>query len=295
MSMNLPTPLMMSEEATLIDVVNFLQDKKIGCLLLHRDEKLTGVITERDFLLKIIGVVEDWRDKPVKDYMTPNPFSLKDDAQVIDAIEIMTREQFRHIPVMNSEGNACAIISVKDLVGYMINFFGDTITKVGVLTEWSYKNSVNYTENYSSLIDGKEKKVSSSIFFVHLKRVIRKQAVCLDVNSTVQEALSLMQEKRVGSILLMEYETKIKGIITERDILVKFLGKYHFNEERPVSEFMTGDPHLLLHRHNLAHAVNNMFRFKYRNTIVVNEDRYPLALVGLLEVFRYISLHLFRE
>lgn len=293
--MNLPKPFMLSEEVPLLEVIEFLQEKKIGCLLLHRDNILSGVITERDFLLKIVGVVDDWRERPVKDFMTPNPSSLTDDAMVIDAIEMVAKEQFRHIPVMDKEGHACAIISVKDLLSFMVNFFGDTITDLGVMTEWSYNNTINYGENYSSVIDGKEELISSSIFFVHLKRIIRHQAICMDMNLTVQDAIKRMQEKKVGSILLMEYETKVKGIITERDVLTKFLGKMNYKDEMPVTDFMTENPHLLLHRHTLAHAVNNMFKFRYRNTIVVNEDRYPLALIGLLEVFRYISLHLFKD
>ena len=103
-----------------------------------------------------------------------------------------------------------------------------------------------------------------------------------------------MQKNKVGSLLIMEYETKILGIVTERDLLLKYFGKISFGENRSVKEFMTANPHLLLHRHYLAHAINNMFKFKYRNIIVVNEDKFPIALVSLLEVFRYISLHLFK-
>jgi CBS domain-containing protein len=291
--MNFPKPEILSEEITLLEALAYLQEHRIGCLLLGQGSKLTGVLTERDFVLRIIGLVEDWKSLPAKDFMTKGPSTLSSDDMVIKAIEVMTTEEFRHLPIVDSSGAVTAILSVKDLLGLMVNSFKDDIESAGIMTEWNYDNTINYDEKFSSLLDGKGQ-ISSSIFFAQLKRVIYKKAVCIDHKHSVQDALLLMQKKRVGSLLVMEFETRIKGIITERDILFKFLGKIDFTDIRPVTDFMTPDPHVLLHRHTLAHAVNNMFRFKYRNTIVVNEDRYPLSLVGLLEVFRFISLHLFK-
>ena len=293
-SLNFPKPLMLSDDVTLLDVVDFLQENKIGSCLLHNNDKLSGIITERDFSLRIIGVVEDWKTQPASLFMTKNPTSVNETAQVIDVIELMTREEYRHLPVTNDAGSVVAIVSVKDLLSIMVDIFRDDIESVGTLVDWDYINTVNYSENFSSLSEI-EGQISSSIFFAELRRVIYKPAITIDHNATVQDTLKLMQERKTGSVLVMEYETKIVGVVTERDMLLKFLGKHLFSDDLNVKEIMTPNPHLLLHRHNLAHAVNNMFKFKYRSTIVVNEDKYPLSIVGLLEVFKFISLHLFKQ
>jgi CBS domain-containing protein len=93
----------------------------------------------------------------------------------------------------------------------------------------------------------------------------------------------------------MEYETSIRGIITERDLLFKVYDQPGVSAESPVREFMTASPHLLLSKHYLAHAINNMFHFGYRNTIVVNEDRYPESIVTLLEIFKFMAFHFYAD
>ena len=289
----LPKPLMLDENVSLLEALTFIQEKKIGCLLLHKDNKLTGVITERDYLLRVVGQVDNWREVPCHELMTKAPSTLLMSDKIIDVIKIMTSKEFRHLPILNEQGDVERIVSVKDLLALLVNFFKEEVESVGVMTEWTYSNTGSYSENFS-LLSGSENSISGSIFFAELRRSIFKKATCISHIASMQDALALMQEKKVGSLLVMEYETKILGIVTERDFLFKFFGKVQYEDIRSVTEFMTPNPHLLLHRHYLAHAINNMMRFKYRNTIVVNEDKYPIALVGLLEVFRYISLHLFK-
>lgn len=292
-SLNLVKPYTLPETTTLLEVVEFLQEKRIGCLLLENNKKLTGVITERDFLMKIIGKVEDWREKPIKDYMTKDPIALSPSDQILEVIQTMITGDFRHLPIIDEHKEVVGILSVKDLLALLVSFFKEEIESLGTMVEWTYNDTGSYSEDFS-LLSGDDSQISSSIFFAELKRAIVKPANTIDKNKTVQEAMSIMRERRAGSLLVMEYETKILGIITERDLLFKFFGKSSYEDKKLVTEFMTPNPHLLLHRHYLAHAINNMFMFKYRNTIVVNEDKFPVALVGLLEVFRFIALHLFK-
>lgn len=292
-TLSLPKPFMLEDSVSLLEALTFIQEKKVGCLLLHQNNKLTGVITERDFLLRVVGKVDNWREAPCHEHMTKNPYTLLMSDKIIDVIKIMTSGEFRHLPILNSEGSVERIVSVKDLLAHLVNFFKKEVDSVGVMTEWTYADTGSYAENFSLLSDD-ETNISGSIFFAELRRAIYKKATCISHLATVQDTIMLMQEKKVGSVLVMEYETKILGIITERDLLMKFFGKIDLNDIKPVTDFMTPRPHLLLHRHFLAHAINNMLRFKYRSTIVVNEDKYPVALVGLLEIFRYLSLHLFK-
>jgi CBS domain-containing protein len=292
-TLDLPKPLMLDDSVSLLEALTFIQEKKIGCLLLHKDNKLSGVITERDYLLRVVGKIDNWREVPCHDVMVKNPYTLLMSDKIIDVIKVMTSKDFRHLPILNDQGEVERIVSVKDLLALLVNFFKEEVESVGVMTEWTYANTGSYSENFS-LLSGDDSNISGSIFFAELKRAIYNKATCISHTATIQDALQMMQNKRVGSLLVMEYETKIVGIITERDFLFKFFGKISYDDIRPVTDFMTPKPHLLLHRHYLAHAINNMLKFKYRNTIVVNEDKFPMSLVGLLEIFRYLSLHLFK-
>lgn len=72
--------------------------------------------------------------------------------------------------------------------------------------------------------------------------------------------------------------------------MFKIFGKIRLDEGPvPVKDFMTRNPHTLLSKHFIAYAINNMFTFHYRNIVVVDEDRVPVAVVGLLDIFKYLA------
>ena len=126
-----------------------------------------------------------------------------------------------------------------------------------------------------------------------LQKSIQQDAVRIDMNKSLEDTLKKMQENKVGAILVTEYETTLRGIITERDFLLKIYGKVDLKNK--VKDYMTPNPHTLLNRHIFAHAINNMFHCNYRNIIMVNEDRYPLAIVSLFDLFKYISRQMYPE
>jgi CBS domain-containing protein len=53
--------------------------------------------------------------------MTPNPESLTDDDQILYALNRMTIGGYRHIPLTDLEGHLTGVISVKDIVEYLVS------------------------------------------------------------------------------------------------------------------------------------------------------------------------------
>ncbi|SVE08841.1 uncharacterized protein METZ01_LOCUS461695, partial [marine metagenome] len=63
-------PLCVEAGTTLDEVVEIMQAKRIGCMLVTRAESLIGLITERDMLLHVLGKNVDLAGAAVEDYMT---------------------------------------------------------------------------------------------------------------------------------------------------------------------------------------------------------------------------------
>ena len=69
--------------------------------------------------------------------------------------------------------------------------------------------------------DQDQKKVlSGDIFELPITELDLPAAICLEENSSIAEALNLMQGNRIGSIIIVN-NRKLSGIVTERDILLK--------------------------------------------------------------------------
>jgi len=84
------------------------------------NNKLTGIFTERDIFTKIVGNGINLEETPVRDYMTKNPVSLNPDHTLKDVMDCMQKGHFRHVPIVNEKNEPVSIISIKDVMEYII-------------------------------------------------------------------------------------------------------------------------------------------------------------------------------
>ena len=85
---------------------------------------MVGVFSERDALRRIGVDVADHADAPVSEFMTPNPQSLDADAKIAFAVRMMNLGGYRHIPVLNDNGQPTGVISVRDILDYLAGKIG---------------------------------------------------------------------------------------------------------------------------------------------------------------------------
>ena len=110
------------------DVVRQMQDHHIGCVLVVGDGRLVGVFTERDLLRELFGTNLD--ETPVERLMTESPETLRPTDPLVFALNKMSLGGFRHIPLVDDAGRPVGIISVKDIVDYIADFFATDVQNV---------------------------------------------------------------------------------------------------------------------------------------------------------------------
>ncbi|MEJ2364233.1 MAG: CBS domain-containing protein [Deltaproteobacteria bacterium] len=96
---------------------------------------------------------------------------------------------------------------------------------------------------------------------------------------TVYEALSLMAEKNVGSLVILEGETLV-GLISERAYARKIVLKGRLSRNTPVSEIMTREPVTVTLDHDLEQCMELMTDKRVRHLPVVEEGR----LIGIISI-----------
>ena len=104
--------------ATVGEALKTLVNKGIGCLLVTKGEQVVGIFTERDALLKINADVDKAVDRPVSEFMTPEPSSLKSTDRIAFALHRMDLGGYRHVPILD-ENLPSKIISIRDILQYM--------------------------------------------------------------------------------------------------------------------------------------------------------------------------------
>jgi CBS domain-containing protein len=90
--------------------------QQTGSLLIMDGARLIGIVTERD-VLRTIGEGHDPKAVSLRDVMTSDVVTVKSDLSVREAAQIMFDKWFRHLPVVDNEGDVVGIVSLRDLNG----------------------------------------------------------------------------------------------------------------------------------------------------------------------------------
>ena len=89
--------------------------EQTGSLLVVEQERLAGIVTERD-LLRAVAEGLDPRSTSVSQVMTRELVTITPDTGLKEAAEIMFQKWFRHLPVVAGNGNVVGMISLRDLL-----------------------------------------------------------------------------------------------------------------------------------------------------------------------------------
>ena len=125
----LPTqrPINLSPDDTVTDAIRTMQREHRGCVLVTDDgsvrSKLTGIFTERDVLFRIVDRGRNPASLPVGEVMTPDPETLSVHATVAYVLNKMSVGGFRHVPVVDDDHRPYGVISVRDVVAFMVDAF----------------------------------------------------------------------------------------------------------------------------------------------------------------------------
>jgi CBS domain-containing protein len=85
-------------------------------------EKLVGIFTERDFLNRVVAAGAEV-SQPVEKVMTAGPKVVRRSSTVQSAVEMMEAGGYRHLPVVGDNGEPVGVLSVKDVVRYLVEYF----------------------------------------------------------------------------------------------------------------------------------------------------------------------------
>ncbi|MFH1722441.1 MAG: CBS domain-containing protein [Candidatus Altiarchaeota archaeon] len=102
------------EEESLLEAARRMVKHNIGSLVVVKEEKVVGIITERDYLIAMTAENRDLRKMRIMDVMTSSVVTVKPEVNVFEASKIMRDGGFRRLPIMEKE-NLVGIVTQTDL------------------------------------------------------------------------------------------------------------------------------------------------------------------------------------
>lgn len=116
-------------ETTVYDAIALMAEKGIGAVLVISEDRLHGIVSERDYARKVILQRRSSKETRVEEIMTRDLVTVSHEDTVDECMRIMTHHRIRHLPVL-SRGKLLGIVSIVDLVSAVIADQAHTIDQL---------------------------------------------------------------------------------------------------------------------------------------------------------------------
>ena len=123
-------PRSIGASASVVEAARLMREGDIGSLPIIDEEKLVGMITDRDITTRVVAEAADPQATPVGDVYSRDLISVEPDEDLDEALGLMARHQVRRLPVVEN-GSLVGIVAQADIALTL----RENETKTGELVE----------------------------------------------------------------------------------------------------------------------------------------------------------------
>jgi CBS domain-containing protein len=125
---------------SVMDAVRTMNDENIGAVLVLEGQKLVGILTERDVMVRVVGAKRDPATTLVSEVMTTPVRSVELTSRADNALRLMSNRRYRHLPVLEN-GQVRGLVSMGDLTRWVIRSQQEQFNgAIRVVKHWGMSN-----------------------------------------------------------------------------------------------------------------------------------------------------------
>ena len=118
-----------SPDDTVFDAIKVLAERGVGALIVMKDGKLAGILSERDYTRKVALLGKNSKETYVRDIMTANVMVISPKTRTLECMAIMSEKNIRHLPVVDGD-KVVGMLSIRDLMNDIIKDHEFTISQL---------------------------------------------------------------------------------------------------------------------------------------------------------------------
>ncbi|KAI5842525.1 hypothetical protein DFP73DRAFT_103235 [Morchella snyderi] len=276
--------LQIKPNTTVAEAAQIMAAKREDCVLVTDEEdRIAGIFTAKDLAFRVVGQGIDARDVTIASIMTKNPLCARTDTSATDALDLMVRKGFRHLPVMDENSDISGILDITKC-------FYEAMEKL----ERAYASS---RKLYDAL-EGVQSELGSSQpqQIIHYVEALRQKMsgpnlesvldgnppTVVNVRTTVREAAALMREHHTTAVLVQD-NGNITGIFTSKDVVLRVIAAGLDPGNCSVVRVMTPHPDFAPLDMSIQAALRKMHDGHYLNLPVMNDSG---EIVGMVDVLK---------
>ncbi|ESZ91583.1 ribosomal protein subunit S4 [Sclerotinia borealis F-4128] len=276
--------LQIKPNTTVAEAAQLMAAKREDCVLVtDDDDRIAGIFTAKDLAFRVVGAGIKAANITIAEIMTKNPLCARTDTSATDALDLMVRKGFRHLPVMDENQDISGILDITKC-------FYDAMEKL----ERAYSSS---RKLYDAL-EGVQSELGSSqpqqiIQYVEALRskmsgptlesvLTGIPPVTVTVRTSVKEAAALMKENHTTAVLVQDGGS-ITGIFTSKDVVLRVIAPGLDPSNCSVVRVMTPHPDFAPMDMSIQAALRKMHDGHYLNLPVMNAQG---EIVGMVDVLK---------
>ncbi|KAK6349962.1 hypothetical protein TWF696_006217 [Orbilia brochopaga] len=275
--------LQIKPHVTVAEAAQMMAAKREDCVLVtDDDDRIAGIFTAKDLAFRVVGGSIDARDVAVSDIMTKNPLCARTDTSATDALDLMVRKGFRHLPVMDENQDISGVLDITKC-------FYEAMEKL----ERSYSMSRKLHDALEGVQELGGAQPTQIIQYVEALRT--KMAgptletvlsgtppTTVNVRTSVREAAALMKENHTTAVLVQD-QGNITGIFTSKDVVLRVIAPGLDPATCSVVRVMTPHPDFASMDLSIQAALRKMHDGHYLNLPVMNDAG---EIVGMVDVLK---------
>ncbi|KAM3086387.1 hypothetical protein ACMFMG_000525 [Clarireedia jacksonii] len=276
--------LQIKPNTTVAEAAQLMAAKREDCVLVtDDDDRIAGIFTAKDLAFRVVGAGIKAANITISEIMTKNPLCARTDTSATDALDLMVRKGFRHLPVMDENQDISGILDITKC-------FYDAMEKL----ERAYSSS---RKLYDAL-EGVQSELGSSqpqqiIQYVEALRskmsgptlesvLTGVPPTTVTVRTSVKEAAALMKENHTTAVLVQDGGS-ITGIFTSKDVVLRVIAPGLDPSNCSVVRVMTPHPDFAPMDMSIQAALRKMHDGHYLNLPVMNDQG---EIVGMVDVLK---------
>jgi CBS domain-containing protein len=116
---NKPKPVTFSQTDTVQQALDVMCEKNIGSILIINEKnQVIGIVTERDMMKRVLKPQINLKTTPLSDIMSKKVRIAYENDNLIDWMQTMSEQRFRHLPIINDKNELVTLMSQGDLLAY---------------------------------------------------------------------------------------------------------------------------------------------------------------------------------
>lgn len=276
--------LQIKPATTVAEAAQLMAAKREDCVLVtDDDERIAGIFTAKDLAFRVVGAGMKANHVTIAEIMTKNPLCARTDTSATDALDLMVRKGFRHLPVMDENQDISGILDITKC-------FYDAMEKL----ERAYASSrrlYDALEGVQSELGGGQPQqiiqyveaLRSKMSGPTLESVLNGMPpTTVSVRTSVKEAAQMMKENHTTAVLVQD-QGAITGIFTSKDVVLRVIAPGLDPATCSVVRVMTPHPDFAPMDMSIQAALRKMHDGHYLNLPVMNGEG---EIVGMVDVLK---------